>query len=161
MPYSRIFTLILFLASTFYLFFKCSAFYAVYNANVIIQKEGLWLYGECQQPDFSRNLGPYTDACEQINLVFQKTPFTTAIESIQTSIRKEWNNNMIIILGMIICILFVIIMIPPYISFIQRRERDRLDMAVYSHQCNIRSRKAVYIDNASLRHRTLQHWVNV
>ncbi len=120
--------LISILVSILYVMSTASEFYSTYNLASIRQRDGVWLYEQCLQPDFAIKLSQHSDACQQIKALFQKTPLQTALD-------KQFQNfvlyesvvqtfSLVIILVMIF-----FISIPPYLSIIERRERERLSFA--------------------------------
>ena len=151
---SRLFYIFIFLLTTLYIFLNTISLYAKYMDVSRQQNERSWLYKECQQPEFSKNLAQYSDACEKVKLLFQKSPFVTLMDEM---ISKELDRNLMICIGTITVILCLVILTPCYLSFMEDRVRKRLDFTVFSCQDNIRARKAMYSDPIPLRRRYQQN----
>lgn len=105
-----------------------SDFYSTYNLASIRQRDGAWLYEQCLQPEFAIKLSQHSDACQQIKTLFQKTP-------LQIALNKQFQNFVLyesfvqtFCLSIILLMIFFIL-IPPYLSIIERRERERLSFA--------------------------------
>jgi hypothetical protein len=149
-------SLFIFSATSFYSLIKINEFYIAYTDTIVRQKDGFWLYEECQEPDFYRKLSQYSDACEQINLVFLKSPFTVGCETVLSSLAEGWNTYVLIALFLAA---FLFILIPPYLSFLEKRRRERLDFTILSRQYNIRTK---YSDHhTTLRQRQRREIINV
>lgn len=126
-----------------YSVFVFTDFYTIYNSTLLRQTEGLWLYQQCLQPEFLAKLSVHSDACQHITLVFEKSPFQMALHrsvltkflySCQTSFLYYYSS--FLVEGQSLCLvilaaLIVLILIPPYIALIERRERERLSLAAY------------------------------
>lgn len=133
-------------------------FYHLYTAYALRQKEGLWLYMQCQEPEFSQKLSLHSDACLQIHALFQKSPWTFALDEF---LRAKWSPLLTMMwdarawIWIVISTLLFFIMIPPYLSFMERRERNRLTLAITQDPLPQTNRHCNHDLNHSMRRRTL------
>lgn len=112
-----------------------SEFRIEYSQHFLRQKEGQWLYDQCKQPDFSAKLGQHSDACLQISSLFHTTPLRKAFDKVIqkfsfTALSTVRNDVPLAIVWLLMISALIVIMVPPYLSFMERRERDRLTLAV-------------------------------
>jgi hypothetical protein len=143
----------------FYVMFLVNDFYSIYNSVVIRQRDSQWLYDQCLQPDFATKLGYHSDACEQVKLVFLRTPFQLAADSLWQQLSVPLTNH----LGQSLCLCLMpvavfMILIPPYLSYMEKRERERLSFAAFcsslQHQPSSSSHKPTpYTPPLSMRWR--------
>jgi hypothetical protein len=140
----------------FYVMFIINDFYSVYNSVVIRQRDSQWLYDQCLRPEFATKLGYHSDACEQVKLAFIRTPFQIAADSLWQHLSSPWTHHLAQTLCLcIIPVAVFMILIPPYLSFMEKRERERLSFAAfhsshhkptpYTPPLNMRWRKRVNV----------------
>lgn len=133
-----------------------SNFYAVYKAHLLAQQEGLWLYSQCQEPEFFKKLAQHSDACQHLNELFMTSPWNKAMEdfthSMQDAVFTVWDPlttsthttetqattttttsilNPLYILFIFILVLLCVIFTPLYLSMAEQREWNKLTIAVY------------------------------
>jgi len=121
----------------FYGMFMINDFYSIYNSVVIRQRDSQWLYDQCLRPDFAAKLGYHSDACEQVKVVFIRTPFQNASDSLWQQLSSPWTRHLGQTISLcIIPVAVFMILIPPYLSFMEKREGERLSFATFysSHQ---------------------------
>lgn len=108
-------------------------FHAHYLQSLHQQQEGLWLFTQCQQPEFYRKLSQHSDACQQMSLLFQKSPFFLAADAAWNALFRQWKGALPILALCSIMTTVVFILTPIYLAWLERRERDRL--AIISFHC--------------------------
>ncbi len=133
----KVLYLFFFMCLNGYFAITVTEFYHLYKTHALRQKEGLWLHTQCQEPEFSQKLGVHSDACHQIKALFQKSALAFALgdflnqKPLTLFLCMLWDARALI--WVIISVLLFFILIPPYLSFMEKRERNRLTIAVTHH----------------------------
>lgn len=150
----------------FYLMFIMNDFYSIYTSVVVRQRDGQWLHDQCAHPEFAMKLGYHSDACQQIKLVFLRTPFQVAADSLWQRLSSSCAY-----LGQTVCLCLVaaivfMILIPPYLSFVEKREQERLSFAAFcstrQSQTSPSHRPTLYTPPLNMRWRKrVKDWGNV
>ena len=137
----NILLLLLLLGSITTIVAVASEFYTVYSLHALRQREGLWLYEQCKQPEFLVKLSQHSDACFQINDLFERPPLHKAwAEVVQKLSFAPPDDFQLVFACLLLAVAILGIMIPPYLSCMERRERHRLTLAVFAQEDDTRPR---------------------
>lgn len=111
-------------------------FHAHYLKSLHQQQEGLWLFTQCQETDFHRKLSQHSDACDQMSVLFQKTPLTLAMEETLDTVSRQFYEvlsprHLMLLMGIMMAPLVLFILTPIYFAWAERHERDRLAIIAF------------------------------
>jgi hypothetical protein len=131
----KVLYVLFFLCLNSYFAITVTEVYHLYKIYSLRQKEGLWLHTQCQEPEFLQKLSLHSDACLQMDALYQKSALAFALEdflkqkSFSLFLSMLWDAQAIV--WAIISALVFFILIPPYLSIMEKRERNRLTLAVH------------------------------